>query len=56
MPLPLAWQGKTFQVQVPTDKRAFWESKYGCTPYIEDVQEIIDQQFSHMVRSLSLFA
>jgi hypothetical protein len=34
---------------VPVEKRAFWERQYGCSPYIEDVQEIIDQQFSHAV-------
>jgi len=39
---------------VPADKRAYWESQYGCTPMIEDVQEVIDQQFSHaaMIRGL----
>ena len=26
-----------------------WEQRYGCSPFIEDVQEIIDQQFSHAV-------
>jgi len=39
--------GKEMHVQVPSEKRAFWENKYGCEPFIEDVQEIIDQQFSH---------
>ena len=42
-------QGKKLQVQVPSERRAFWEKKYGCEPFIEDVQEIIDQQFSHAV-------
>merc|ERR1711970_715825 len=46
--------GKKLQVQVPSERRAFWEKKYGCEPFIEDVQEIIDQQFSHaaMIRGL----
>jgi len=46
--------GKAFQVQVPQEKRAMWEQRYGCSPFIEDVQEIIDQQFSHaaMLRGL----
>jgi len=46
--------GKKLQVQVPSERREFWEKKYGCQPFIEDVQEIIDQQFSHaaMIRGL----
>merc|ERR1711959_316758 len=35
--------GKPLHIQVPSEKRAFWEEKYGCQPMIEDVQEIIDQ-------------
>merc|ERR1711871_549228 len=39
--------GKSLHIQVPEHRRHFWENKYGCSPMIEDVQEVIDQQFSH---------
>lgn len=39
--------GKPLHIQVPSEKRGFWEKKYGCSSMIEDVQEVIDQQFKH---------
>jgi len=40
-------QGRPWHVQVNPQQRAWWEKKYGCKAYIEDVQEMIDQQFKH---------
>jgi hypothetical protein len=46
--------GKALHIQVPSEKRGYWEHEHGCKPMIEDVQEVIDQQFKHaaMMRGL----
>merc|ERR1711939_394573 len=40
-------KGRPLHVQVSPQRRAWWEEKFGCRTYIEDVQEMIDQQFKH---------
>jgi hypothetical protein len=46
--------GRNLHLQVPSERREYWENNYGCKAMIEDVQEVIDQQFSHaaMIRGL----
>jgi len=40
-------KGGKFDVQVTAEQRPFWEKKFGCETYIEDIQEMIDQQSKH---------
>jgi len=37
-------QGRNFHVQVGTEQRQWWEKRFGCGTYIEDLQKMIDEQ------------